>query len=88
VLGTADTTTGYFALVLAGPNYLKCLTGKGYANDYNGNDMVVYDYDKTYICFTPLTAAQVNVDGKSPTLLTPVALTSEPGLTKICITPA
>lgn len=30
--------------------------------------MVVYDYDKTYTCYTPLTAAQVSVTGQSPTL--------------------
>lgn len=34
VSGSADTTIGYVAVQLAGPNYLKCLLGKGYGIDY------------------------------------------------------
>lgn len=69
VTGVADTVTSYIAVKLAGPNYLRCLKGVSYATDYNGNDMVVYDYDVTYTCYNPLLASQVNVDGKSPSLL-------------------
>ena len=69
VTGVADTVTSYIALKLSGPNYLRCLKGSNYATDYNGNDMVVYDYDVTYTCYNPLLATQVNVDGKSPSLL-------------------
>lgn len=87
VTGVADTVTSYIALKLGGPNYLRCLKGSSYATDYNGNDMVVYDYDVTYTCYNPLLATQVNVDGKSPTLLTIQELKSEPGYTKICISP-
>lgn len=69
VTGVADTVTSYIALKLGGPNYLRCLKGISYETDYKGDDMVVYDYDVTYTCYNPLLATQVNVDGKSPTLL-------------------
>lgn len=45
VTGTVDTTTGYIALKLAGPNYLKCLKGSNYGNDYQGDNLIVYDFD-------------------------------------------
>jgi len=69
VTGVADTLTSYIALNISGPNYLRCLKGVSYATDYKGFDIVVYDYDVTYTCYHPLLPAQVNVDGKSLSLL-------------------
>ncbi len=86
VTGVADTVTSYIAVKLNGPNYLKCLRGTNYGTDYQGDNLVVYDYENTYVCYHPLLITEVNSDNNKPTLLTVVEPKSEStSYTKICI---
>ena len=85
VTGVAETSANFLAVKLGGPNYLKCSKINDYGANYQSTDIVIYDFDITYVCYTPLLATEVNVDNKSPTLLAVQTLTSEVAYVKICI---
>lgn len=86
VTGTTEVSNNFVAVKLAGPNYLKCSQLNNYGTNYYSNDIVVYDFDQTYVCYTPLLVAEVYVDSKSAaTAFKPQLLASETSYVKICI---